>query len=411
MRQVERHIIKESNQFWKEIDHLCFLSKNLYNYANYLVRQSFIKEGIYLSFNQVYHQVKNTVDYKALPRKVSQQVLRILAQNWKSFFEATAAYKEKENLFSGRPKLPKYKHKTQGRNLLVYNIQAISKPWLEKGMVKLSGTEITIPTKAFNIVGARIIPRVGQYVIEVVYEKEEHCTVTNPEAIAAIDIGVDNLAALTSNQWGFVPILVNGRPLKSLNQFYNQTKARLQSHLKGNQQSSKKIQRLTAKRNNQVDSYLHQASRWIINYLDARGISKLIIGKNPFWKQGVDNGKRNNQSFVSIPHARFIEMLIYKGAMKGIEVITHEESYTSRASFLSLDRIPDYGDEGAEKVKFSGYRESRGMYKQKGEKVRINADVNGSYNIMRKVIPTVFDGGIEGVVVRPVRITPNQAKN
>ena len=192
---------------------------------------------------------------------------------------------------------------------------------------------------------------------------------------------------------------------------HHNTKARLQSHLKGNQRSSKKIQRLTAKRNNQVDSYLHQASRWIINYLDAQGIGKLIIGKNRFWKQGVSNGKRNNQSFVSIPHARFIEMLIYKGARKGIEVITHEESYTSRASFLSLDKIPDYGDEGAEEVKFSGYRESRGMYKQKGEKVRINADVNGSYNIMRKVIPTVFDGGIEGVVVRPVRITPNQAKN
>ena len=294
---------------------------------------------------------------------------------------------------------------------MVYNIQAISKPMLEKGMVKLSGTEITIPTKAENIVGARIIPQVGQYVIEVVYEEQEHCTVTNSLAIASIDIGVDNKAMLTSNQLGFVPILVNGRPLKSVNQFYNKTLARLKSDLKGHQLSSRKIQRLTAKRNNQIDNYLHIADRWIINYLDQRGIGKLIIGKNPFWKLRVNNGKRNNQSFVSIPHARFIEMLVYKGAMKGIEVITHEESYTSRASFLSLDRIPNYGDEGADKVKFSGYRESRGMYKQKGEKIRINADVNGSYNIIRKVIPTVFDRGIEGVVVRPVRITPNQARN
>ena len=114
---------------------------------------------------------------------------------------------------------------------------------------------------------------------------------------------------------------------------------------------------------------------------------------------------------MNIPHARFVEMLIYKGEMKGIKVITSEESYTSRASFLSGDFIPNYGDERAEQIKFSGYRESRGMYKQKGEKVRINADVNGSYNIMRKVIPTVFDRGIEGVVVRPVRITPNQARN
>ena len=109
-------------------------------------------------------------------------------------------------------------------------------------------------------------------------------------------------------------------------------------------------------------------------------------------------------------HANFVEMLIYKGAMKGIKVITTEESYTSRASFLSLDSIPNYSEDRANQVKFSGYRETRGVYKIKGKKVRINADVNGSYNIMRKVIPTVFDGGIEGVVVRPIRITPGRAK-
>ncbi len=410
MRQVERHIVKENSPFWKQIDDLCFLSKNLYNYANYLIRQSFIFDQVYLGFNQVYHLVKKQPDYQALPRKVSQQVLRVLAQNWKSFFEANKAYQENSDKFTGRPKLPKYKHKTQGRNLLIYTIQAISKPELKKGIVKLSGTDIAVPTKAQNIAQARIIPKVGQYVIEIVYEQAEAHTVTNSEAIAAIDIGVDNLATLTSNQPGFVPILVNGRPLKSLNQFYNKIKAFLQSQLPDKQPTSRRIKKLTAKRNNRVDSYLHQASRWIIDYLDHKGIGKLIIGKNPLWKQEINNGKRNNQSFVSIPHARFVEMLIYKGIMKGIKVITTEESYTSKASFLSLDYIPTYGDDGANKVKFSGYRETRGIYKIKDTKTRINADVNGSYNIMRKVIPTVFDGGIEGVVVRPIRVTPGRAK-
>ncbi|MGB5632276.1 MAG: transposase, partial [Waterburya sp.] len=405
MRQVERHIVKENSPFWKKIDGLCFSSKNLYNYANYLIRQSFIFDKVYLGFNQVYHLVKKQPDYQALPRKVSQQVLRVLAQNWKSFFEANKAYQENPDQFTGKPKLPKYKHKTKGRNLLVYTRQAISKTQLTQGIVKLSGTDITVPTKAKNIAQARIIPKVGQYVIEVVYEQAEHHTVTNSELIAAIDIGVNNLATLTSNQQGFVPILVNGRPLKSLNQFYNKTKAKLQHLLKGGKQTSKRIQKLTAKRNNRVDSYLHQASRWIIDYLDSRGISLLIVGQNPLWKQFVNNGSKNNQSFVNIPHARFVEMLIYKGALKGIKVICDEESYTSKASFLSLDYIPTYGDDGAKQIKFSGYRESRGMYKIKGEKTRINADVNGSYNIMRKVIPTVFDIGIEGVVVRPIRIT------
>ncbi len=158
--------------------------------------------------------------------------------------------------------------------------------------------------------------------------------------------------------------------------------------------TSKRIQRLTAKRNNRVDTYLHQASRWIIDFLDSKGIGKLIIGQNPLWKQKVNTGNQNNQSFVSIPHARFVEMLTYKAQLKGIEVVITEESYTSKASFLNLDYIPTYKPDEAKTHKFSGYRESRGMYKIKGEKKRINADVNGSYNIMRKVIPTAFSQGI-----------------
>ncbi len=411
MRHVERHIIRQNNPIWQQIDDLCFLSKNLYNHANYLIRQSLIFDKVYLGFSKIYHQVKNTVDYQALPRKVSQQVLRILDKNWKSFFEANRTYQECPHKFTGRPKLPKYKHKTQGRNLLVYTIQAISKPMLKKGMVKLSGTEIVIPTKAKNIAGARIVPQIGQYALEIIYEQKEHHTVNNPNAVAAIDIGVDNLAALTSNQTGFVPILVNGRPLKSLNQYYNKTKAKLQSLLPDKQLTSKGIQGLTAKRNNQVDTYLHQASRWIVNHLDQHGIGKLIIGQNPFWKQFVNHGKKNNQSFVSIPQARLVEMLIYKGRLKGIEVVCAEESYTSLASFLNLDSIPVYGSDEAKQVRFSGYRQSRGIYKIKGEETRINADVNGSYNIMRKVIPTAFSQGIGGVVVRPIRITPGQANH
>ncbi|MDJ0533039.1 MAG: transposase [Xenococcaceae cyanobacterium MO_207.B15] len=406
MRQVERHIVQQNNPFWQEIDRLCFLSKNLYNYANYIIRQAFIFDSVYLGFNQVYHKVKNSADYQALPAKVSQQVLRTLAQNWQSFFKANQAYNQTPNLFTGRPSLPKYKHKRRGRNLVTYPLDAISKRWLKKERVKLSGTNIIVATRVKNIVQARIIPKVGQYIIEIVYEKAEEDTVSNPLAVAAIDIGVNNLATLTSNQKGFIPILVNGRPLKSINQFYNKRKAILCSLLAKDSLTSKQIQRITANRNNRIETYLHQASRWIINYLDKQGISQLIIGQNPLWKQKINNGKKNNQNFVSIPHSRLIEMLRYKGEFKGIKIETSEESYTSRASFLNLDVIPNYGDENAKEIKFSGYRESRGMYKIKGEKTRINADINGSLNILRKVVPTAFSQGIEGVVVRPIRVTP-----
>ena len=180
MRQVERHIIKESHIHYSQMDNLCFLSKNLYNYANYLIRQSFIFQKTYLNYNQIYHKVKKSPDYQALPSKVSQQVLRVLDKNWQSFFEANKAYKDKQNKFQARPKLPKYKHKEKGRNLLVYTIQAISKRSLNKGKIKLSKTEIEFPTKAENIACVRIIPRLKQYVIEVVYEKANKCTVNNP---------------------------------------------------------------------------------------------------------------------------------------------------------------------------------------------------------------------------------------
>ena len=129
MKQVERHIVKRSNPIWQQIDRLCFLSKNLYNYANYQIRQVFIFEKIYLGYNKLYHKVKGTSDYQALPAKVSQQVLRLLDKNWQSFFSANKAYKIAPDKFTGRPKLPKYKDKVKGRNLLIYTIQAISKPW------------------------------------------------------------------------------------------------------------------------------------------------------------------------------------------------------------------------------------------------------------------------------------------
>ena len=409
MKLVERHIVKRSNPIWQQIDCLCFLSKNLYNYANYQIRQKFIFEKIYLGYNKLYHKVKSTPDYKALPAKVSQQVLKLLDKNWQSFFAANKAYKIAPDKFTGRPKLPKYKDKVKGRNLLVYTIQAISKTWLKKGIIKLSGTEISVKTKVTDIHQARIIPQTGQYIVEVVYEKNEHHTVTNPEAIAAIDIGVNNLCALTSNQVGFVPILINGRPLKSLNQFYNKTKAYLQSLLPKNQFNSRRIQLLTRKRNNRVDTYLHLCSRWLVNHLSRHGIGKLIIGNNPGWKQSIALGNKTNQSFTSIPHSRLIQMLTYKANLLGIEVTVREESYTSVASFLSLDPIPNYGDKNAKQVKFSGYRESRGMYKQKGVKTRINADVQASYNLLRKEIPEIFTRrGIEGCVVRPVRVTPSR---
>ena len=409
MQLAERHIIKSTEHRFAEIDELAFKSKNLYNAANYVLRQSFTYGWGYINYNEMNRLMKYHQAYKALPAKVSQQILMILDKNWKSFFEAVKAYKADSSKFTGRPKLPKYKNKVKGRNILVYTIQAISSKQLKKGIIKLSGTEILIKTKikTDRICQVRLIPKCDSYVIEVIYDEPES-TVSNDNSVASIDLGLNNLVALTSNQPGFTPLLINGRPLKSINQFYNKRSSQLQSQLKGGHKTSHRIQRLTRCRNQKVDNYLHNTSRLIVDLLVAKQIGTLVVGKNVQWKTEIDLGKQTNQNFVSIPHALLIEMLEYKSRLVGIKVRVQEESYTSQSNFLGLDPIPVYGKTDKDAV-FSGKRIKRGLYKTSAGQL-INSDVNGSYNILRKAIPNAFSNGIESCVVQPRRVNPLKVK-
>lgn len=402
MQLAERHIIKREHKYFAEIDALCFASKNLYNQANYRIRQEYIKNYKYLNYNVIQKQLQGEECYKALPAKVSQQVLMLLDLNWRSFFAAIKAYNVGGARFNGRPKLPKYKDITAGRNCLIYTIQALSKPALKRGFIQPSKTSISIKTRVENPAQVRIVPKLDHYVVEVIYERIS-LDLSGSTLIAAIDLGINNLAAVTFNQPGLEPLLINGRPLKSINQFYNQQKAKLQSLLGDEKRTSLRIKRLATKRNHKVDNYLHSCSRWLINESAKIGVGTLIIGKNEGWKQESNIGKRNNQNFVSIPHSRFISQLEYKGRLAGIRVIVTEESYTSRSSFLDLDPIPTY-DTNTPKPSFSGRRIKRGIYKASTGR-KLNADINGSYNIMRKAVPSTFTEGIEGVVVRPVKVT------
>ncbi len=416
MQLVEQHVIDKRDPRYPVIDEAAFKSKNLYNAALYEIRQSFIHEGKYLNYHEVQKRMQSHEAYQALPAKVSQQVLLVLDRNWKSFFEAIEAYKEDPSKFFGRPKLPKYKHKTEGRNLLVYTIQAISRTGLKRGLIQPSMLAIEIKTRQTAINQVRIVPRKGFYVVEVVYDHEQPTSAVDPVLYAGIDIGMDNLAALTSNIPGFVPVLVNGRPMKSVNQFYNKRRAELQSKL-GYIGTTKRMQRMTTKRNRCIDHYLHTASRWIVEDLVAYGIGTLVIGKNDGWKQEANMGKRNNQNFVPIPHARFIAMLTYKAERVGIRVILTEESYTSKASFLDRDAMPVYDPKQTEKPQFSGKRIARGLYRA-ADGTLINADCNGSSNIIRKVAPDAFgskgveDGKGHKLVVHPVRlvVVPSQSR-
>ncbi|MEH2295578.1 RNA-guided endonuclease InsQ/TnpB family protein [Nostoc sp.] len=399
MQLVEKHVIRKNHKNYQEIDNLCFLSKNIYNAANYLIRQSLFTTGEFLNYNQVQKRLQTSVDYKAIAAKVSQQILMILDKNWKSFQAALFAYRQNTSKFLGRPKLPKYKHKTDGRNLLVYTVQALSKPALKLSVIKPSQTEIAIPTKAKNIAQVRIVPKLDHYLVEVVYNQEILDKVLDSTRVASVDLGLNNLAAVAFNQAGIKPFLINGRPLKSINQFFNKRKAELQSVLK--EGTSKRLALLCTKRNFKVDDYLHKASRFLINKLIELGIGTIVIGNNVGWKQEIAIGTRNNQNFVQVPHARFIEQLTYKAELVGMKVIINDESYTSKSSFLDLDKILRY-KEGV-KHTFSGKRIKRGLYKS-SLGLLINADINGSLNIRRKAIPEAFAQGIEGIVVSPVKV-------
>ena len=412
---VEQHCISKSDPRYAVIDAAAFKSKNLYNAALYEMRQVFLHQGIYLSYEEMDKRLQPHEAYRALPAKVSQHVLKQLADAWKAFREAKASYEEDPSKFTGRPKLPKYKHKTEGRNILIYTMQAVSrgKRTLQCGIIKPSMLPIEVKTRQDpkQIDQVRIIPRNGHYVVEVIYSKKPVQAQVDPDFCVAIDLGVTNLAAITSNHVGFAPRLVNGRTLKAINQWYNKRMKELKLCLpkEDRERVTKQMEQITTHRNRQVNHYLHAASKSIIDFLVKEGVGTVIVGKNPLWKQEAGMGKRNNQNFVAIPHARFIDMLTYKAELVGIRVEVQEESYTSKASFLDLDPIPTYKPNDETEHTFSGKRFGRRnrLYRAKDGKITC-ADVNGSYNILRKSKPDAFTHvdakGIAAYVVQPVRL-------
>jgi putative transposase len=238
------------------------------------------------------------------------------------------------------------------------------------------------------------VPHATHYTVEVIYERDMTPADVDPNLIAGVDLGVDNLAAIASNQPDFVPVLINGRPLKCLNQWHNKRRAHLQSKLPEGQHTSRQLDILTDKRRRRIDHYLHVASRQIIDELVKHHIGTLVLGKNDGWKQEVNLGKRANQTFVLLPHARFVDMVIYKSHLVGITVIVTEESHTSKCSFLDGEAIKHHDQ-------YAGRRVKRGLFVSAAGR-KINADVNAAYNMIAKVVPNAFGNGRAGVVVHPV---------
>jgi IS605 OrfB family transposase len=368
------------------------------------MRQHFFATKSILGFTELYHKISKTTAYRALPNtKVAKQVLRRIHKAWLGYGEAHKDWRKNQDKYLGEPRIPKYKDKLKGRYALIYPDETVSKPLLRKGLIKLTPSPIEFSSGLTEVDEVRVIPKSGCYVVEVVYRQEEMQSKSDGE-VAGIDMGLVNLVTLTTNQSGVKPLLIKGGALKAINTFYNKQKAKLQSELESRHETktSRRLNALTHKRNCRVDNYLHTASRRVIDWCLRPNITTLVIGKNENWKQAINLGKRTNQQFVNIPHARLIEMITYKGCLVGIKVIVTEESYTSKSSLLDNDPLPKYGQIPPI---FSGKRVKRGLYRSASGRL-INPDVNGSFNAIRKVKPDVFDRGLKGLPFSPVALDP-----
>ena len=368
LQLTQQIIITQKHKYYAELDYLCLLAKNLYNVALYNIRQQYFKDKTYLNYNALDKLLSSNVDYKAIPyRQSAQQILRSVDKTYSSFFKGIKSDKNKGK----KVRLPKYKDKEKGRYVLVYTNQCFR---YKNNTIKLKGIDgvwYEFYTDKENLQQVRLVPKGNHIVVEIIYNVEYELKEDN-NRYASIDLGLNNIVALSSNVCN--SILYNGRPLKSVNRYYNKHKAELQSKLGSNKYTSKRINRLTFRRNNKIKDYMHKLSSAIIQYMEANTLNTLIVGKNDGWKTNICIGRVNNQNFVSIPFNMLISMLEYKCKLAGINVVIVNEAYTSKCSFLDGEKIQKH-------YTYKGKRVKRGLFVS-NRGIKINADINGSLNIM-----------------------------
>ena len=384
---------------YEACDLLCYQSKNMYNLCNYTIRQAFINDGIVRKYGDLNKELKYTDAFKELGSNSAQMVTKILCKNWKSFLVAVADYTKNPEKYFAKPKIPKYLKKDGRFVCTLTNWQTqIHDGYLYFAFKRLKPFNNMFRTRVTGYhLSTRIVPKGGCYVLEIIYRKEPKQLNLDKNRIISIDLGVNNFVTMVNNI-GKQPIVINGKGIKSYNQYWNKEISKCRSIAKkaNGLDWTKKMQQLTTKRNFKMEYFMHCASRYIINYCIENNIGTIVVGKNNKWKQDCNMSKFTNQKFVQIPDELFIDKLKYKSEEIGIEVIENEEGYTSGTSFLD-NELP---------IK-ENYNKSRRVHRGlfiSNTGIKINADVNGAYQIMKKVFPNVFDNGIEGVHLHPIII-------
>ena len=388
VKQQVKHLSKED---YKSIKQLCHIAKNLTNQAIYNVRQYYFAEGEYLNYEKNYALLKSSENYKMLNSNMAQQILKEVDGSFKSFFGLLKLAKKGKYAFKDC-KLPNYLPKDGYTTLVIgfvrLNGNKLILPFSNTYKKTYKSVEITIPPILLDkkVKEIRIIPKANARFFEIQYIYEAECIQRslNPNNALALDLGINNLVtAVSSNGKTFI---IDGRKLKSINQWYNKENARLQS-IKDKQHfgygKTNRQKALLRDRNNKVNDYMNKVARKIINYCISNDIGTLVVGYNETFQRNSNMGKLNNQTFVNIPYGQLRSKLEYLCALNGIVFVKQEESYTSKASFWDMDIIPVYNADNPKTYTFSGTRIHRGMYQCANGKT-LNADVNGALNILRK---------------------------
>lgn len=399
-----------SKQEFNALSALCRLSKNLFNVALYECRQYFFRERKRLTYESNYHLCKSNENYRMLNTDIAQQTMKVVDRSMRSFlglFKAISIGRCDQ-----KPQLPKYLSKEGYFPLIIPRIRLkdgmFDIPMSREFKKEYGEVKIKLPDrlKDKKIKEVRIHPKYQArwFEIEYIYEDEKIETSVAPSKAIAIDLGVDNLCACIDTDGH--QFLIDGKKLKSINQWYNKRNAQLQSQKdkQGIKSFTNKQSRLYQWRNNCVRDYLNKAVRLIISHCLKHEIGKLIIGYNPGIKQEINIGKSNNQNFVQIPFWQLRRKLEALCSRYGIEYQEQEESYSSKASFYDRDEIPVYNADNPILQKFSGRRVKRGLYRTK-DKYLVSADINGSANILVKSKHRLsFERVSSGFLANPLRI-------
>lgn len=372
------------------------LIQHMYIYNQQLLQRNkkpidFMKSGLDAYFLQYYLNIINQSDYKCkdLSSQTSQQIVKKVTQSFKDFKKALFDYFKYKEKYKAKPELPRYKKKKSMSGFYFTNQAYI----IKNNQIKFPKTKLTLPfTYDFKgrHIRTEVIRKYNEFELRLVFEQKSKPKLKETNVVAAIDLGVNNLVAITTNKGQ--SLLVKDKSLKSINQFANKEIARIQSAqtiLKPNNKvvSSKQLMKVYQKRNRRIEHFIYCTASIVLKFCLENNISKLVIGKNKDWKQDVKLKKKNKQNFIQIPFNSLISKIKEKLSCYGIEVLEQEESYTSKASALDFDKIPVYNEKSAN-IKFSGRRTKRGLYKTK-QGVLINADLNGALNIMRKAFPKI----------------------